>query len=257
MSWHRLLPFIDAVLEVADARLPQASRNPDLVSRIRGKGRILVLHKADLADVERGRQWLEFFRNREGLPAVLVSARGYGLAQLEQALVRLSRERPARRYIRPIRAVVVGIPNVGKSTLINRLVGRSAARTGALPGVTRGEQWLRIRPGLEILDTPGRLPLRPDLPPWQLAVLRAVSLGDDELEINAEELLAVVARLYPGRLPACYPGEDPPSLEHVARIRGLIGKGGLPDRTRAARAIWQDFWDGRWGRLTLELPPEV
>ncbi|MGB9886978.1 MAG: hypothetical protein ACPLRW_08275, partial [Moorellales bacterium] len=131
----------------------------------------------------------------------------------------------------------------------------AAARTGAHPGITRGEQWLRLRPGLELLDTPGRLSIRQDLPFWQLAALRAVPAPEDRLQSSAEDLLTAVSRLYPGRLADVYGQPEPPTLEQVARARGLIGKGGLPDPARAAGVVWTDFWNGRWGGLTLETPP--
>ncbi|MBX6378190.1 MAG: 50S ribosome-binding GTPase, partial [Clostridia bacterium] len=239
---QRVLPALDAVLEVADARLPATSRNPGLAKLCGDRPRILVLARADLADPEATRAWLDFLRPVEVVVAV-DAAGGRGVGRLPPLIRSLAAQQP-QWYPHDPRVLIAGIPNVGKSSLLNRLSGGARARTGARPGVTRGPQWVRGN-GLEILDTPGILP--PHLPGAEAtALLAAVGCLADALYDPLEAAAFVVERLrtlYPGRLAAAcgLGGEDgPPSsvLEALARRRGYR-RAGEPDVERSARVLLQ------------------
>lgn len=250
-AWRALrrhLAEADLVLEVADARAPALSRNPHLERLAAGKPRVLVLARADLAAEGATRRWLAHFA-RQGMRAVAVDAvRGTGVARLRSLLPRGGR------------ALVVGLPNVGKSSLINRLAGRARAATGALPGVTRGPQWIRVGESL-LLDLPGILPpyLRR---PGARARLVALGLAGPEacpLVEAAQVLIGELRRAAPRELEASY-GLDselgPPEevLAAIGRRRGCLRAGGEVDRERAAALLLRDFRRGRLGRVTLEEP---
>lgn len=251
---RQIIPFVDLSLEVADARLPESSRNAALMASLGSTVRLLILNKADLADPRVTRLWKRRLE-ADGITVIPLAAHsGAGMAALEQKLAAAKVTRPSRgQRFRPLRIIVMGIPNVGKSTIINRLVGRGALRTGAAPGVTKGPQWLRIRTGMELLDTPGMLTARTDVPAWKLAAVRAVLPGDDVIE-HAQQLISAVSERY--NLEQVYDVKGPLTLAEVARRRGLIGRGGEPDLKRAAVSALADFNRGRWGRITLELPLE-
>lgn len=253
MNWRRLLPLLDLLIEVADARLPCGSRNPRLLAAAAGKARLLILNKADLADPALTVAWCRFLERCEGVPVLpLAALSGKGLRALERRLAVLAAAKERRR---PLRAVVVGIPNVGKSTVINHLVGRKAAATGAVPGITRGLQWVRLRPGLELLDTPGHLPTARSIPAWQLTAVGAVRADAEASLEAAEALLAALTPRHGRSIGACYGLEAPFSLSDIARKRGLLSRGGTPDLLRAATLVLRDFSRGKWGRITLEEPP--
>lgn len=260
------LPLVDVVLEVLDARMPRASANADLAGLVAGKPRVILLNKADFADPRATRAWVAHF-NAAGLTAIAVSAAtGNGIPALLRA-VRAhhaaveARRRESGRLPRPPRALVVGTPNVGKSTLINRLVRGRRAATGSRPGVTRGQQWVRVGRDLELLDTPGVL--MPRLDDEEAAmVLAGLGAIKDELIDPAE----VAGRLLP-RLWALAAGaiaeqfgltalapEPTANLEAVARSRSLLRPGGLPDLDRAGQLLLQALRTGKLGRLTLEWP---
>lgn len=251
---HQIIPFVDLSLEVADARLPESSRNAALMACLGSKVRLLILNKADLADPRVTRLWKRRFE-ADGIRVIPLDAHsGAGMEALEHELAVAKVTRPSRgQRLRPLRIIVMGIPNVGKSTIINRLVGRGALRTGAAPGVTRGPQWLRIRTGMELLDTPGMLTARTDVPAWKLAAIRAVLPDNDVIE-HAQQLLFVATERY--NLERVYNAKGPLTLADVARRRGLVGRGGEPDLKKAAVTALADFNRGRWGRITLELPSE-
>ncbi|MCI8454017.1 MAG: ribosome biogenesis GTPase YlqF [Lachnospiraceae bacterium] len=262
------IKLIDLIIELVDARAPLSSRNPDIDELGQGKGRLILLNKADLADEAVSALWKAYFEEK-GFEVMKLDARSKaGLAKLQPLIQKACREkleRDKRRGIlnRPVRAMVVGIPNVGKSTFINSLAGRAAAKTGNRPGVTKGNQWIRLNKQVELLDTPGILwPKFED----QTVGLRLAFLGSIHDEIlNLDELAAELSRYLleekPGLLAGYYgiTEEGRPVhevLEELARVRSCLKKGGELDCMRAARLLLDDFRAGRLGRVTLEAPKE-
>ncbi len=255
--------LIDLLIEIVDARIPQSSRNPDIEKMCQGKSRIIIMSKADLADEKQNQLWLNCF-SENGEYAVVCDVRKKGelkrILPLVNDACREKIERNRRRGIqnRPLRAMVAGIPNVGKSTFINSFAGSASAKTGNKPGVTRGKQWIRMNQRLELLDTPGLLwPKFEDEKTGENIALIG-SVKDDNL--IPEELACVLIRrlrtLYVGFLNRRYEvseeGTEAEVLERIALKRGCIKKGGEADYARAARLLLDDFRAGRIGRITLE-----
>lgn len=255
---------VDVVIELCDARLPHASRNPDLDKLISGKKRVLLLNKADLADPQATSQWLNEFR-RQGLDATSYNASAGkakdAMAVIERA-ARETVERAAQRGIKKtVKAMVVGVPNVGKSTFTNKLHGGSIAKTGDRPGVTRSNQWVRINPYLELMDSPGLLWPRLD---DQVAARRLCYIGtvkDDvvDLPMLTIHLLQDMLQVKPEAVlerfrfnDATLRGEE--LLEAVCKGRGFLMKGGVCDYDRCCSVVLDEFRAGKLGRITLELP---
>lgn len=256
------LKLIDVLVEIRDARIPLASANPDLAQMGQGKPRILFLNKADLADPEATMAWKEHFL-AEGFGVVAGDARKRDAAQslVKQldVLCRKKKERDLKRGIknRPLRIMIAGIPNVGKSTLINSMAGRASTKTGNKPGVTRGIQWIRLSSTLELMDTPGIL--WPKFEDEKVGLHLALMGAIKEDIIQREELAAAGIRClnerYPWALPDKYELEvsDPLFyLEQLAVKHGLLLKGGAPDRELAAGRMLSDLQNGRLGPLSLE-----
>ena len=267
--------LVDLVIELTDARIPMSSRNPDIDKLCANKARILVMTKAELADPARTAAFQQYFEDK-GWMVIPVDARTKKANEKVRAYVEKAcaakRERDKRRGIigRPLRAMVVGIPNVGKSTFINSFAGRASAKTGNKPGVTRGKQWIRLGKGLELLDTPGIL--WPRFEDRQVGVNLALTgaikqelLEEQELSL---ELLDFLQREYPDLLLAKYAPENPEAdqawqlpmdnaqlLTKIAEVRKLVRTGGEPDYQRASRLVLDDFRNGKTGRITLETPP--
>ena len=261
------LKLIDLVIELVDARVPLSSRNPDIDDLGAGKARIVLLNKADLADEALNRRWAQWFTER-GMHVVKIDARNKGTLKQIQAVVqeackeKIERVRKRGILNRPIRAMVVGFPNVGKSTFINSFAGKACAKTGNKPGVTKGNQWIRLNKTLELLDTPGIL--WPKFEDQQVGLKLALigSINDEILNRDelALELVNVLNRRYPGVLSERYQLENAGDcdttqvLEQVARQRSCLAKGGELDLPKAARLLLDDFRSGRLGRITLEEP---
>ncbi|PTM59079.1 ribosome biogenesis GTPase YlqF [Desmospora activa] len=262
------LKQVDLVLELLDARLPLSSRNPLIDEVIKGKPRVILLTKSDLADPEVTQRWSEAFR-RDGikvLPIDILS--GSGIKRIHTISRELMKEKLAAQMKKGIqrqriRAMVLGVPNVGKSALINRLSGRSIAKTGDRPGVTRTQQWIKVGDGLELLDTPGILwPKFED----RVVGLRLAASGAIKEEILPIEeiglyLLSYLGHRYPHVLNDRYRVENATAdgltlLEEVGRRRGCMRRGGEIDLGKAAEIVLRDFRSGRLGRITLELPDE-
>ncbi len=258
------IKLIDLIIELVDARAPLSSRNPDIDELGQGKARLILLNKSDLADDRVNEQWISYFSGL-GYQVVKMNCRsGAGLKQINGAVQEACREkieRDRRRGIknRPVRAMVVGIPNVGKSTFINAFAGKSCTKTGNKPGVTKGNQWIRLNKSLELLDTPGILwPKFED----QEVGLKLAYIGsiNDEI-LNKEELalglIRFLAEHYPDVLRERYQAEEGTPLqvlEQIAKVRACLLKGGEYDYSRAASLLFDDYRSGKLGRITLEVP---
>lgn len=257
------LRLVDVVIEIIDARIPHASRMPGMKALLGGKQSIIALNKADLADPGITASWVRYFEEI-GLAAVIVNARtGSGVPELIARARAESRRGPAtKRRLRPYRAMAVGIPNAGKSSLLNRLAGRHSARTGERPGITRGKQWIRVAEDLELLDLPGIL--------WPehateegsdlLCITGAVPDEAFDTEIIASRLLGCLRTIAPVALVERYgvlPDEPLEAFASISRQRGFLAAGGMPDTGRASQALLADFRSGRLGRLSLETPGDL
>ncbi|MCL6447217.1 MAG: ribosome biogenesis GTPase YlqF [Armatimonadetes bacterium] len=291
------LKLVDVLIELADARIPLSSRCPAIAGVLKVKPGLLVLNKADLADPEWTGQWVKWFRAR-GVTAIPCNAvTGQGVAEILREISRLasrkkkekkagkfsgrndnlpspgfrppagglrfptSNLRPPTSDPRPPTSMIVGIPNVGKSTLVNRLAGKRAARTGQLPGLTRGEQWIRIAGKLELLDTPGVL--WPKLADREVALKLAVTGAIKEELFDAGEAAAWVLQWLLENKKSDLAGrfglaeeflEIEPLLEAIGRKRGFLAIGGVVDRRKTALHILKEFQSGKLGRHTLEYP---
>ena len=253
--------LVDLVIELVDARAPLASRNPDIDSLAAGKGRVILLNKADLASEK-----ITYFES-QGFQVMKIDARAKATLKQLNALIQEACkekiERDRRRGIlnRPVRAMVVGIPNVGKSTFINSFAGKAAAKTGNKPGVTKGNQWIRLNKQVELLDTPGIL--WPKFEDQRVGLLLAFlgSINDEILEKDelASELADYLRNITPGLLKERYgieeDGKKPYELlDEIAAARACLTKGGVNDLTKAARLLLDEFRGGKLGRITLEMP---
>lgn len=261
------LKLIDVVIELVDARAPMASRNPDFDALFQGKSRVLLLNKSDLADPAANKRWIGYYK-RQGIEAAEVTASAQNAKTAAIRLIEKATAERVKRYEekgvkKTIRVLIAGIPNVGKSTLINRIAGEKRAQTGDKPGVTKGKQWVKITPHLELLDSPGLL--WPKLGDETLARHLAFlgSINDEILNIEelAEKLLSTLRELKPDALFERYKKLSPDTpegalLEGVAKSRGFILKGGVYDTERAARIVLDEFRAGKIARVTLEQPPK-
>lgn len=261
------LRLIDLMIELVDARVPAASRNPDIDELGKNKARLILLNKSDLADERGNDAWMEYFKGK-GYSVVKVNSRsGAGMKAINSAVQEACKEkieRDRKRGIlnRPVRAMVVGIPNVGKSTFINAYAGRACAKTGNKPGVTKGKQWIRLSKQLELLDTPGIL--WPKFEDQQVG-LRLAFIGSikDEimnLEELAAELISFMQDAYPGVLAEKYTINEKQNsysvLEAIAESRHCLVRGNELDTAKAAGMLLDDFRNGRLGRITLEFVKE-
>jgi len=264
------IKLIDIVIELVDARIPISSRNPDIDSLAAGKSRVIILNKADMADDRETDNWVKHFTD-EGMIAVKLNSRsGNGMKQVKDAIAKaaeakMARDRARGILNRPVRAIVGGIPNVGKSTFINSFAGRAVTKTGNKPGVTKGKQWIRLNKQVELLDTPGILwPKFEDRKTAEhLAFIGSIK---DEVIEKMELVLNLITELeanYEGLI-ASYYGFDNcektenkidfavKTLEEVAKKRALLKKGGETDTDKASKLILDDFKNGRLGKITLE-----
>lgn len=256
------LSLVDVVIEVVDARLPVATVNPRLRQAMAAKPTLTLLNKADLADPVQNKLWLKAFQaGRQAAQLYDAAHGGKALPRLMETLSALGEPKMQAllaqgRLRRPIRVMVVGMPNVGKSTVINRIVGRRKTRTGHKAGVTRSAQWIRIHPDVELMDTPGIIPPRLDSEDvgLKLAWVSSVSDAAFDEETAAQALLNYLQGLYPAVIHAAYrlAPDTPLTLVALAHARGYLQHGGAPDRLRAARAVLSEFRQGRSGRFTLE-----
>jgi ribosome biogenesis GTPase A len=266
---HRMirenLAVIDVVIELLDARIPKSSSNPVIREIIEDKPRVIALNKADLAEPGWTKRWVAYFCSK-GLTAVpLEAVNGKGakaLATCVEQAADAKLERLKAKGLRPraVRAMILGIPNVGKSSLINRLLGAAVVRTADKPGVTRGKQWIKIGRNLELLDTPGVLWPKLEDPETAFKLAATGAINDDVYDFGkvALNLLAVLRDRYSERLTARYnlslpfPEETVQLLERIGSQRGCLRKGGVIDYEKAERILINEFRSGKLGQFTLD-----
>ena len=261
------IKLIDLIIVLVDARIPFSSRNPDIDELGKNKARLILMNKADLADPKKTEAWSGYFKEK-GCFTVCVDARskkGMKLIQNEiMAACKEKIERDRKRGIknRPVRAMVVGIPNVGKSTFINTYAGRACAKTGNKPGVTKGKQWIRLNKNVELLDTPGILWPKFEDQKVGLHLALIGSIKDDILNTEelAETLLNLLMSSYPGVIAERYGVKEEETaagiLEMVAKARGCLKKGDELDYGKAASLVIDEFRSGTIGRFTIEDPKD-
>ncbi|MCR5355036.1 MAG: ribosome biogenesis GTPase YlqF [Lachnospiraceae bacterium] len=261
------IKLIDLVVEIVDARVPMSSRNPDIDELGKNKARLILLNKCDLADAAATDRWKVYFESK-GYHVVAIDARNNkGMKAInnvinEACAEKIARDRARGIKNRPVRAMVVGIPNVGKSTFINSFAGRASAKTGNKPGVTKGKQWIKLNKGVELLDTPGILwPKFED----QTVGLRLAFIGsikDDLIQQQelAMELLKYIVKLYPDAIADRYGVDESQEahemLQAIAQNRNCIAKGGDLDYDKAALLIIDDYRNGVIGHMDLEFPED-
>lgn len=264
------LSQVDVVAYLLDARIPRSSGASSLQALIQDKPHIILLNKSDLADPNQNKAWISYFENEKGVPALEVSSfEGKGLSSFEGAAERVLRPLFERRSLRGIngmqmRVMVVGIPNVGKSTFINKMAGGKRTQVENRPGVTRDKQWIRVSEKLELLDMPGVLcpKFESKITGLHLAYTGAVKDDILDIELIAIWLLKDLAERYPDSLKKCYKIEDAENkepydlLEELGRCRRMLIRGGEIDTERAAIVLLQEFRSGRLGHFTLESPKE-
>ncbi|MBM7854368.1 ribosome biogenesis GTPase A [Desulfohalotomaculum tongense] len=262
------LKLVDVVIELLDARIPISSRNPMIDKILGSKPRLVVLNKADLADPEITEQWEEALKEKHIITVAVDSVKGRGFAEIPKAAKRLVAEKMAEmaaagRRPRAVRCMVLGIPNVGKSSFINRLSRRRSAKTGDTPGVTKGKQMIKINKDMELLDTPGIL--WPKFEDAEVGLKLAATGAIKEQVVNVEEvalyLLKILTKIKPENLTARYKlsdiGEDSfQLLQQIGARRGMLLSGGVVDTHKAAVLVLKEFRAGKLGRISLERPGE-
>lgn len=261
------IKLIDLVIELVDARAPLGSRNPDIDELGKNKSRIILFNKSDLADAKKSKLWMEYFTD-QGFHVLEINAKtGSGMKAIQSVVQEACKEkieRDRRRGIlnRPVRAMVVGIPNVGKSTFINSFAKRACTRTGNRPGVTKGKQWIRLNKGLELLDTPGILWPKFEDQTVGLHLAMIGSMNDEIVHLDelAYELINFLCKEYPGLLEKRYEIEIPDRQDAYDTIKAVCVskkcylKGEELDIMKASSMIVDDFRNGKIGKITLEMP---
>lgn len=257
------IKLIDLVIELLDARIPLSSRNPDIDSLGKNKSRLVLLNKSDLADKEQNNKWIQFFKEKGIIALKINSKNKQGIKEINNAVNvackdKIERDRKRGILNRPVRAMVVGIPNVGKSTFINAYAGRSCAKTGNKPGVTKGKQWIKLNKNLELLDTPGILWPKFDDQKIGLHLAFIGSMNDNILDTTemAYELIKLLNIIYPETINNRYNIEgdaDPLQVMYrIAEVRGCKLKGNQFDLDKTGGIILDDFRSGKLGRITLD-----
>ena len=257
------IKLIDVIIELVDSRVPYSSKNPDIDQLANGKSRILLMNKYDLADPVRTDQWVQYYEQKGYFVAKVNSKNGKGVKAVHnviQAACKEKIERNLKRGIknRPIRAMVVGIPNVGKSTFINAYAGKNCAKTGNKPGVTKGKQWIRLNKNLELLDTPGVLWPKFDDQKIGMHLAFIGSMNDNILDVSelAFQLIKLLVNLYPNAIKDRYSIEGDDNIlqimYQIAEVRGCKLKGNQPDLDKTSKIVLDDFRSGKLGRITLD-----
>lgn len=261
------IKFNDIVIELIDARIPMSSRNPDIDDLAKNKYRLILLNKSDLADERVTVKWVEFF-DKQGIKVIKLDSRQRsGMKSVNNAILEVCKEkieRDRKRGIinRPVRAMIVGIPNVGKSTFINSFAGKACAKTGNKPGVTKGKQWIRLNKTVELLDTPGILWPKFDNEKIANDLAFIGSINDQILNLTELSLKFIesVKNDYAGIFTSRYDIEETDDgvtmLGDIAIARGCLKKGGEPDYDKAAALIFDDFRSGKLGKISIEKPED-
>ena len=263
------LKLVDVVVELLDARIPYSSRNPDIDKFVGTKPRVVVLNKSDMADPNKLNQWVDYYKKR-GIKAIPVDTlKGKGVNNIIQECKNETKEMMENlvrkgRIERPIRIMIVGVPNVGKSSLINKLTGRKSTQTGDKPGVTKGKQWVRLKGNLELIDTPGIL--WPKFEDEEVALKLAFSraIKDEVLDVDTLglRLIEKLMEIEPEKLKTRYKldelGETPlETMEMIGRKRGFLFSKNELDYTRIATTVLNEFREGKIGRISLETPKDI
>ena len=257
------IKLIDLVIELVDARVPLSSRNPDIDDLGKNKARLILLNKSDLADDDQNEKWIEYFKEK-GYHALKINSKNKsGIKEInnvvnEACKEKIERDRKRGIKNRPVRAMVVGIPNVGKSTFINAYAGRNCAKTGNKPGVTKGKQWIKLSKTLELLDTPGILWPKFEDQAIGLKLALIGSINDNILDVSdmAYEFVKILNNSYENAIPNRFgveKNDDPlKMLEGIAEVRGCKLKGNVLDLEKASSILLEEFRSGKLGRITLE-----
>ena len=264
------ISLVDIVIELVDARIPYSSKNPDIDDLAKNKYRIILLNKCDLAEQKATALWEQYYKQK-GFEVIQVnSIKGTGMVEVTNAARALMKDKIERQKARgrlfiPIRSMIVGIPNVGKSTFINKYVGKTTAKTGDKPGVTRGKQWIKLKKDFELLDTPGILWPKFDDKEVGLKLAFTGAVNDDILDLTTlateliNHLLLRHSELLQNRYQITFDTIEEPHiiLEKIAIARGFKQKGGEPDIDRASKILLDEYRGGKLGNITLELPEEL
>lgn len=253
------IKMVDVVIEVIDARIPVSSRNPIINQLVEGKPRVIILNKKDLSDPNQNKKWIEKFAGEGNNAIELNSMSGEGVNKLYSLLEKLHGEVIKTKLNRPLRMMIVGVPNAGKSSLINRMTGRKSTQTGDRPGVTKGKQWLTISGGMQLLDTPGILWPKFEDPKVGLNLAYCGSIKEEILDVSdlALSFIETMRERYPELLTKRYKleklGETSlETMEEIAEKRGFILPGKRIDYERCARTVMDEFRSGKIGKITLE-----
>lgn len=268
------MKLIDVVIELVDARIPYSSKNPDIDTLAKNKSRVILLNKSDMADQRYNNAWKAYFEEKGYYVALVNSKSGTGVKQVQDIVnkaceAKIERDRRKGILNRPVRAMIVGIPNVGKSTFINSFVGKASTKTGNKPGVTKGKQWIRLNKFTELLDTPGILWPKFEDQSVGLRLALIGSINDDIVDTTdlSLELIVILSKYYPDVLAKRYGIDQTEAagdlkaayliLEAIAIKRACLLKGGAPDVDRAAAFVIDDFRSTKLGNITLEFPDKT
>lgn len=254
--------IVDVVIEVLDARIPMSSSYPDIEKLLREKPRLILMNKSDLANQEETSKWVKTIRERTNCSVIATSASdNRDLSKILNKVIELGQPKIialVKKGLLPraVRVMVVGMPNVGKSSIINKLIKKAKTKTGAKAGVTRDQQWVRINPKVDLLDTPGIIPLKQEDQDkaYKLAFVDSIGQNAYDVEAVAEIFVRDVEKIYPNLIRDYYKLEDEEvNIAHIALRRNWIVSGGNPDTKRAAQNVLNDFRVGRLGKLTLDV----
>ena len=254
--------IVDVVIEVLDARIPMSSSYPDIEKLLREKPRLILMNKCDLANQEETQKWVKTIKEKTNCPVIATSANdNRDLSKILNKVIELGHPKIialVKKGLLPraVRVMVVGMPNVGKSSIINKLIKKAKTKTGAKAGVTRDQQWVRINPKVDLLDTPGIIPLKQEDQDkaYKLAFVDSIGQNAYDVEAVAEIFVRDVEKIYPNLLKDYYKLEDAEvNIANIAVRRNWIVSGGNPDTKRAAQNVLNDFRVGRLGKLTLDI----